>query len=60
MSNRELLKNLIQDVINDRTEQAAVSFHNYCVPTTQAIIGLATQPASVEANDEEVDSSDDE
>ena len=37
----DLLKSVIQDLINDRTEQAQVSIHDYIVGKTQQIAGLA-------------------
>lgn len=37
----DLLKSVIQDLINDRTEQAQVTIHDYIVAKTQQIAGLA-------------------
>jgi hypothetical protein len=36
-----LLKQVIQDLINDRTEQAQVSIHDYIVAKTQEVAGLS-------------------
>jgi hypothetical protein len=36
----ELLKSVIQDLINDRHEQAQVSIHDYIVGKTQEVAGL--------------------
>jgi hypothetical protein len=36
----DLLKQVIQDLINDRTEQAQVSIHDYIVAKTQEVAGL--------------------
>ncbi len=41
---REQLKSMLQDLINDRTEQAEVTIHNYIVSKTQQLAGFA-QPA---------------
>jgi hypothetical protein len=37
----DLLKQVIQDLINDRTEQAEVSIHDYIVAKTQEVAGLS-------------------
>lgn len=37
----DLLKQVIQDLINDRTEQAQVSIHDYIVAKTQEVTGLS-------------------
>ncbi len=37
----DLLKQVIQDLINDRTEQAQVSIHDYIVAKTQEVAGLS-------------------
>lgn len=47
MDPREQLKSMLQDIINDRPEQAAVTIHNYLVAKTQEISGLGT-PAQTE------------
>jgi hypothetical protein len=39
---REQLKSMLQDLINDRPEQAEVTIHNYIVAKTQQLAGLAT------------------
>jgi hypothetical protein len=36
----DILKSVIQDLINDRTEQATVSIHQYIVNKTQGLTGL--------------------
>lgn len=36
----DLLKSVIQDLINDRSEQAQVTIHDYIVSKTQEIAGL--------------------
>ena len=37
----DLLKQVVQDLINDRTEQAEVALHEYIVGKTQQVAGLA-------------------
>lgn len=37
---REQLKSMLQDLINDRPEQAEVTIHNYIVAKTQQLAGL--------------------
>jgi hypothetical protein len=44
MDNKELLKSVLQDVINDRMEQAEVTMHNYFVSKTREVTGLGGQP----------------
>lgn len=46
---REQLKSMLQDLINDRTEQAEVTIHNYLVAKTQALAGFGAAPEAVEA-----------
>ena len=49
MSNHaETLKSMLQDIINDRQEQAAVTMHNYFVAKSREVTGLATAEAPVE------------
>jgi len=54
MDNRELLKGMLQDIINGKEEQAAVSMHDYFVSKTREVAGLA-QAASLE-NEERLNS----
>jgi len=51
---REQLKSMLQDLINDRPEQAEVTIHNYIVAKTQELAGFsaAKEEASVEQSDE--------
>lgn len=37
---KEVLKSMLQDLINDRTEQATVTIHDYIVNKTQQLTGL--------------------
>lgn len=41
----DILKSVIQDLINDRAEQAQVSIHQYIVGKTQQVAGLAEAKA---------------
>ena len=47
---REQLKSMLQDLINDKPEQAEVTIHNYIVAKTQQLAGLG-QPAHTEIDD---------
>ncbi len=49
MDKKELLKNMLQDVINDRMEQAAVTMHDYFVAKTREVAGLAPTEVETEA-----------
>lgn len=51
---REQLKSMLQDLINDRPEQAEVTIHNYIVAKTQQMAGL-TQPSDTEIDDASTD-----
>ena len=42
MDQKEMLKGMLQDVINDRMEQASVTMHDYFVAKTREVTGLAT------------------
>jgi hypothetical protein len=45
----DALKSMLQDIINDRTEQASVTMHDYFVAKTREVTGLAGQ-SEVEAD----------
>lgn len=51
---REQLKSMLQDLINDRPEQAEVTIHNYIVAKTQQMAGLA-QSSDTEIDDASTD-----
>lgn len=59
----ETLKAMLQDVINDRHEQAAVTMHQYFVAKSREVAGLS-QPAPTEeyqsSNVDDTDLGDDE
>jgi hypothetical protein len=38
-----LLKSMLQDIINDRQEQATVTMHDYFVSKTKEVSGLGQQ-----------------
>jgi hypothetical protein len=44
----ETLKSMLQDIINDRQEQAAVTMHDYFVAKTREVTGLAAPAVSDE------------
>lgn len=41
MDQKEALKSMLQDVINDKMEQASVTMHDYFVAKTREVTGLA-------------------
>lgn len=56
MEHKELLKTMLQDVINDRMEQASVTMHDYFVAKTREVSGLSTEeetPADEESASDE-------
>lgn len=48
---RDELKAMLQDLINDRPEQAEQAIHNYLVQKTQEVSGLGNA-AAVQQSDE--------
>lgn len=52
MDNQELLKSMLQDVINDRMEQASVTMHDYFVAKTREVTGLAKSAEHTEVAEE--------
>lgn len=50
MDQKEQLKSMLQDVINDKMEQASVTMHDYFVAKTREVTGLA-QTKNVEEPD---------
>lgn len=52
----EILKSMLQDIINDRQEQASVTMHDYFVAKTREVTGLAAQAApTTETVEDEID-----
>lgn len=52
----ETLKSMLQSIINDRHEEAAVTMHDYFVAKTKEVAGLGAQ--TVAAEPEVVDETD--
>ena len=50
MDHAEALKSMLQDIINDRNEQAETIMHYYFVSKTREVAGLA--PAVTEIDDD--------
>lgn len=48
MDHKEALKSMLQDVINDRMEQASVTMHDYFVAKTREVTGLAKSNDDIE------------
>ena len=50
---KEQLKAMLQDLINDRPEQATVTIHDYIVAKTQSLAGLTdAEPTAVDTDAE--------
>lgn len=47
MDQKETLRGMLQDVINDKMDQAAVSMHDYFVAKTRQVAGLAASEEEV-------------
>lgn len=56
MDKREVLKSMLNNLINDKPEEAALDFHNYAVPKMRDIAGLSSSEV---IDDEEVTVDDD-
>ena len=54
MDRKEALRGMLQDVINDRMEQAAVTMHDYFIAKTREVAGLGVQADKLPADDETV------
>lgn len=37
---KELLRSMLNNLINDRTEEASMDFHNYLTPKTREVSGI--------------------
>jgi hypothetical protein len=48
---KEQLKSMLQDLINDRPEQAEVTIHDYLVAKTQQAAGLAPEEVTPVADE---------
>lgn len=49
--NQDRLKSMLQDVINDKMEQASVTMHDYFVAKIRELTGLATAEESIDPAD---------
>jgi len=57
----ELLKSMLQDIINDRQENATVTMHDYFVSKTREVSGLAQPEVAPNfGNDDDEDQNNDE
>lgn len=43
---RESLKSMLNNLINDKPEEATLDFHNYITTKMKEVTGLAAQPAA--------------
>jgi len=55
MDKRDALKNMLNNLINDKPEEASLDFHNYVTAKMKDVAGIA---APAEAAPEEVDGAD--
>lgn len=55
MENTEALKSMLQDIINDRHEQATVTMHDYFVVKTREVAGLGQQAGTTPKDDPEAE-----
>lgn len=53
--NTEALKSMLQDIINDKPEQASVALHDYFVSKTREVAGLDAVQTESDDIDEVVD-----
>ena len=55
MDHQELLKSMLQDVINDKEDNARVTMHDYFVSKTRDVAGLRSAPVAESEPDENED-----
>ena len=55
MEHADALKSMLQDIINDRHEQATVTMHDYFVAKTREVAGLGAQPEPTTTPDDKPD-----
>ena len=56
----DALKGMLQDIINNREEQATVTMHDYFVAKTREVAGLAQAEEVVQDDNFDDDNNDDE
>jgi hypothetical protein len=52
MDKREALKSMLNNLINDKPEQAAMDFHNYLAPKMREIAGVGGAPSQADVDDD--------
>jgi len=60
MEHTDALKSMLQDIINDRHEQATVTMHDYFVAKTREVAGLGQQAVVADDDTTVVDDDQDE
>lgn len=55
MDHQELLKSMLQDVINDKEDNARVTMHDYFVSKTRDVAGLKSAPVAESEPDDNED-----
>ena len=58
-SKKEALKSMLNNLINDKHEEAALDLHGYMTAKMQEISGIGQAPAPTESSDEELPPVDD-
>jgi hypothetical protein len=56
MDQKEVLRGMLQDIINDKMDQATVSMHDYFIYKTKEVAGLAAEEVE-QVEETEVDES---
>lgn len=51
MENRENLRSMLNNLINDKQEEASLDLHNYLTTKMREVSGIATASAEVEDTD---------
>lgn len=57
MEQKEILKSVVNDLINDKSDNASVSLHNYLTGKMRDVAGLSTQQeiTDTEVTDQDTD-----
>jgi hypothetical protein len=56
MDNREALKNMLNNLINDKHEEASMDLHGYLSAKMKDVAGLSAQAPAVQQDDADIDS----
>lgn len=56
---RSMLKSLLNNIINDKTEEASLDFHQYATAKLRDMSGIGTQPEAIEQAEVDLDDDND-